>query len=352
MAGGVAFVPGLSRGAAVRDPLGFGVIGLGVGQAHAEALRKISDVRVVHLCDQDPLKRKWARRHFPMATVGERAEAVWRDPAVGAVVISTYDDAHAAQVASALGHHKHVFVEKPMCRTVEELSAVRLAWWRHRGRIKLFSNLVLRSAPLYQWVRAKLRTGFFGRVYSFDGDYLYGRFSKITEGWRGKVKDYSVLEGGGIHLIDLLMWITGERPRSVWATGNRVCSVGTGFRSNDFVAATLNFPSGLVARITANFGCVHPHQHVVRLFGTRRTFLYDDAGPRLQSHRDPGPLARTVPKEPLPPHKGALLQDFVRAIQINENMNPVTQGFFDGISVALAGGRSLRSGRKEEIRYL
>lgn len=59
---------------------------------------------------------------------------------MGAVVISTYDDAHAAQVASALGHHKHVFVEKPMCRTLQELSAVRLAWWRHRGRIKLFKS--------------------------------------------------------------------------------------------------------------------------------------------------------------------------------------------------------------------
>lgn len=57
-------------------------------------------------------------------------------------------------------------------------------------------------------------------------------------------------------------------------------------------------------------------------------------------------------KKSLPPHKGALLQEFVRAIQINENINPVTQGFFDGISVALAGEQILRSGRIEEVRYL
>lgn len=332
--------------------LGFGVIGLGVGQAHAEALRQIPGVSVVHLCDQDPTKRAWARHHFPKATVGERAGDVWRNSAVGAVVISTYDDAHADQVVNSLNHGKHVFVEKPLCRTYEELAAVRHAWRRQRGRIKLFSNLVLRSAPLYRWLRAKVRAGYFGRIYSFDGEYLYGRFSKITEGWRGKVENYSVLEGGGIHLIDLLLWITGERPRHVWATGNRLCSVGTGFRSNDFVAATLTFPSGFVARITANFGCVHPHQHVVRLFGTRRTFLYDDAGPRLHSHRDPGPPARPVPKAPLPLHTGALLPDFVRAIRKNENSASVTQGFFDGINVALAGERSLQTGRAEEVHYL
>ncbi len=148
------------------------------------------------------------------------------------------------------------------------------------------------------------------------------------------------------------MWITGERPRNVWATGNRLCSVGTGFQSDDFVASTLTFPSGLVARITANFGCVHPHQHVVRLFGTRQTFLYDDAGPRLQSHRDPGPPARPVLKAPLPPPKGGLLPLFVRAIRKDENINAITHAFFDGISVALAGERSLRSRRVEEVRYL
>lgn len=332
--------------------LGFGVIGLGVGQAHAEALRQIPGVRVVRLCDQDRTKRAWARRHFPKATVGARAEDVWRDPTVGAVVISTYDDVHAAQVVNALNHGKHVFVEKPLCQTPEELVAVHSAWRRQRGRVKLFSNLVLRSAPLYQWVRAKVRAGAFGQIYAFDGDYLFGRLWKITEGWRSQIKNYSVMEGGGIHLVDLLLWITGERPRNVWATGNRLCSAGTRFRSKDFVSATLTFPSGLVARITANFGCVHPHQHVVRLFGTRRTFLYDDVGPRLQSHRDPGPPARSVPKDPLPPHKGALLPLFVRAIRKNVNITSVTQSFFDGISVALAGERSLRSGRVEEVRYL
>ncbi len=336
----------------MKNRLGFGIIGLGVGQAHAEALRRIPEARVAHLCDKDPVKRTWARHNFPKAMVGESAEDVWLNPSVDAVVISSYDDAHAEQVVGALNKKKHVFVEKPLCRSAEELIAIHRAWSFQKGQVKLCSNLVLRSAGLYTWLRAKVRSGFFGRIYSFDGDYLYGRFSKITDGWRGRVADYSVLEGGGIHLIDLLLWITGERPMTVWATGNRVCSIGTRFQPNDFAAAIMKFSSGLVARITANFGCVHPHQHIIRLFGTRRTFLYDDAGPRLQSHRDPGPPASPVRKDPLPIHKGALLPGFVRAIQRNENINSNTQSFFDGMSVALAGDRSLRTGRVERVCYL
>lgn len=332
--------------------LGVGVIGLGVGQAHAEALDCLPGVRVAHLCDQTPSKRAWARRRFPKVTVGARAEDVWRNPAVGAVVISTFDDTHAEQVVKALHQGKHVFVEKPLARTAEELAAVHRAWRRHSGRLALFSNLVLRAAPAYRWLRNGVREGRFGRVFAFDGDYLYGRLWKITEGWRNRVKDYSVLEGGGIHLIDLLLWITGERPKAAWATGNRICTEGTKFRYRDYVAVTLTFPSGLVARVTANFGCMHPHQHVVRVFGTRRTFLMDDAGPREQSRRDSGPPARPVPLSPLPEHKGALLPDFVRAVRKNEDVSGVTRSFFDGISVALAGERSLRSGRLEEVRYL
>src|SRR5205807_9291260 len=122
---------------------------------------------------------------------------------------------------------------------------------------------------------------------SSDLDYLYGRLQKITEGWRKNIENYSVIEGGGVHLIDLMLWLTGERPSFVWAAGNRISTKDTAFRYGDYAAATLQSPSGLVARITANFGCVHPHQHTMRIFGTKETFVYDDAGPRLRSNRDP-----------------------------------------------------------------
>ena len=55
--------------------------------------------------------------------------------------------------------------------------------------------------------------GVFGRIYAFEGDYLYGRMFKITNGWRRNIPDYSVMTGGGIHLIDLFLWLTGEKTR-------------------------------------------------------------------------------------------------------------------------------------------
>src|SRR5262249_50292734 len=148
-------------------------------------------------------------------------------------------------------------------------------------------NLVLRAAPLYCWLRDTIAAGELGELYAFDGDYLYGRLEKITDGWRGEVDGYSVLQGGGVHLVDLMLWLTGQRPATVNAVGNRIATRGTRFRYDDFVAATYRFESGLIGRITANFGCVHRHQHVVRVFGTKGTFIHDDRGARLHSTREP-----------------------------------------------------------------
>lgn len=188
-------------------------------------------------------------------------------------------------------------------------------------------------------------------MYAFDGDYLYGRLPKITEGWRSRIDDYSVMEGGGIHLIDLMLWITGERPTTVRTAGNRICTHGTVFRYDDFHAATFTFPSGMIGRITANFGCVHGHQHVVRVFGTKGTFVYDDVGPRYQAHRDPAPPAEPVDKAPLPPSKYVLIDSFVDSI-LDDRDDGDTQRDFDVMSVCIASDRSLLTGEVQQIEYV
>ena len=39
-----------------------------------------------------------------------------------------------------------------------------------------------------------------------------------------------------MHLVDLMMWVLGERPATVSAVGNRIATEGTSFRYDDFVA--------------------------------------------------------------------------------------------------------------------
>jgi len=329
--------------------IGVAVTGLGVGEQHARAYAADSRAKLLWLHDLDRGRAERLAAQFPGSRVAPSYEALLADPAVKAVSIASFDGAHFAQARDALRAGKHVFVEKPLCTTLAELAELKAL--AKKGNLKVGSNLVLRTAPAYQALKQKIQAGQLGKLYAFDGDYLYGRLHKITEGWRKGESDYSVMLGGGIHLVDLMLWLVGERPKSVSATGNRISTAGTDFRYDDYRAATLEFESGVVARVSANFGCVHRHQHVVRVFGTRATFVYDDAGPRLHRSREPGEAAERLAAAALPPGKGLLIQPFLDAVAGAPGYDAVTQSFFDGIAICLACDRAAAAHKPQTIEY-
>ena len=327
-------------------------MGLGVGEEHARTFLAADCCRLQRLYDLDPAKSQRLIDQLGAGAVAASFEEILQDPNVQVISIASYDDAHFEQIVGALEADKHVFVEKPLCRTFDELRTIKSVWLRRKVRASLSSNLVLRAAPLYQWLKEKLSSGELGDIYAFDGDYLYGRVHKITEGWRKDVEDYSVIQGGGIHLADLMLWLTGERPSSVTAAGNQICTARTAFRYQDYVSATFRFPSGLIGRITANFGCVHRHQHVVRVFGTKGTFIYDDRGPRLHTSRDPSVPATALELSPLPANKGDLIPGFIQAILDGGDRQARAQQEFDTISVCVAADQALASAKSVEIEYV
>ena len=300
------------------------------------------------VCDRYEKKALRVSRELKTGTFRNLHE-IMRDPAVDAVSIATFDGEHARQVVEAMLAGKHVFVEKPLCRNDKELKKIRRAWGDKKPA--LMANLVLRTAPLYRRIQKMIVAGKLGKIYAMDGDYLYGRVHKITNGWRSKDKGYSVMAGGGVHLLDLILGFAGEKPNWVTATGNRICTHGTGFRRKDFVSAVFEFPSGLVARITANFGCVHKHQHTLRIFGTRGTVIVDDEGARW--HRSRRPESRPAPLlwKRLPASKGELVFDFASLIRGGTaGRRRAVEREFSLASALIAADRALKTGRREKAK--
>lgn len=67
-----------------------------------------------------------AKLGFEEAVTG--VDAVLADPEIDAVVIATRHDSHARYVLAALEAGKHVFVEKPLCLTHDELNTITAAY--------------------------------------------------------------------------------------------------------------------------------------------------------------------------------------------------------------------------------
>lgn len=153
-------------------------------------------------------------------------------------------------------------------------------------------------------------------------------------------------------MVDLMLRLSSEKPERVSAAGNRISSAGTRFRYHDFVAATYMFEHGLIGRITANFGCVHRHQHVVRVYGTKATFLYDDQGPRLHTVRDPEFRPVPVDLSPYPATKGDLIPVFVESIVNGVHTAGNEQHEFDVMSATLAADTALSKSETVEIEYV
>ncbi len=327
-----------------------GVIGLGVGRQHAAGYQAHPACEVVALCDLSEAALDQAKADSPQARLTRDANDVLTDPAIDIVSIASYDNYHYEQIAVALRHDKHVFVEKPMCLDEHEAESLR-ELHRAKPRLKLSSNLILRMCPRFRWLKGQIVEGRLGRLFYLDGDYNYGRLHKITEGWRGQIEFYSVVYGGAIHLIDLMMWLAGGRVAEVAAFGNRIASEGSQFRHNDLVACLLKFESGLVAKVTANFGCVSPHFHTLSVFGTEATFVNRPGAGLLFESRDPQAPPREVP-EPYPGvHKGELIRSFVDSILGRGEAEVSVEDAFRCMSVCFAVEKAAGGAGAVSVRY-
>ena len=83
--------------------------------------------------------RRAAERHgFEQAVPG--ADALLDDPGVQAVVIATPHDTHAELAARALAAGRHVWCEKPLALTEDELDAVEKAWRESGAQLAIGFN--------------------------------------------------------------------------------------------------------------------------------------------------------------------------------------------------------------------
>jgi predicted dehydrogenase len=150
-------------------------------------------------------------------------------------------------------------------------------------------------------------------------------------------------------MVDLMLWLTGERLVDVSAVGNRICSEHTSFRYNDYVTSIMQSSSGMIARLTANFGCMHRHQHVLRIFGTKATFIYDDAGARVHESRDPDMQPTVIAIPSLPAGKGDLIPEFVSSVINDTDLSDDFHLICDGISVCIACDNAVKTNQREAI---
>ena len=323
-------------------PLRVGVIGLGVGERHVVSYKSIDDVEVASVCDLDPVRLvEVADRH---AVAGRHSDyrRVTEDPDLDVVSICSYDDDHVDHAISALRHGKHVMVEKPVA--LDPDAAERLLAAQRESGCLLTSNLILRASPRFIELRADLAAGRYGDPYYVEADYLHQILWKLTDGWRGRMDTYSVIYGGGIHLIDLVRWLLGREVTEVCGMANKILTRDTAYRFHDSTVNILRFEGDVLCKTFTTLGPQRTKLHRLDLYGTAGTFL--NGIPTATRFTGDQPEDEEAVSTLYPGmDKGDLLPEFVDAIRSGGDPAVTVEDVFRVMEVCFAAERSIVEGR-------
>ena len=325
------------------------MIGLGVGERHVAGYELAPECDVVAVCDLDKAHADAvaARHGVPTST------SSWRDitehAEIDVVSICSYDDAHVEQAVSALDHGKHVMVEKPIALTRADAATLLAAHQRH-PELVLTSNLILRASPRFRRIHQMARRGDLGRLFYLEADYLHDILWKLTEGWRGRLAGYSVIYGGGVHMIDLMRWIVGEEITHVSGLGGRLLVDGSDFPGHDTTVNLFRFEGGALAKCTTSLGPRRPKFHRLDVYGTKATFINGPDAGQLYPSDDP---ADTEPvNDPYPGmQKGDLLSGFLGAIRGAQPLEVTPTDIFRVMDVCFTAQEAVESRETLDVRY-
>ena len=158
-----------------------------------------------------PNNARYAAEKFGFDYCTGDAKEILADDRINVVFITTRHDMHAELVLQALDHGKHVFVEKPLCLTNQELEFIKKAYQNHSTQLMVGFNR--RFSPHIQRLKKTLHPEVPVAI-----NYRINAGTLPPDHW---VHDPE--EGGGrivgevCHFVDLVQFLAGSRPDSLAA---------------------------------------------------------------------------------------------------------------------------------------
>ncbi len=274
--------------------LRFGIVGVGnIAPFHAAAIRATPDAELVAVATRNQERGCAFVAEHGGAWCADYTALIARDD-VDVVVLCTPHDLHAPMTLDAARAGKHIVCEKPMARTTSECDEM-IAACENAG-VTLGVIFQMRFEPLAQKLKTLIDAGKLGRLltqtvclpwYRTDAYYRSGA-------WRGTLAH----EGGGvlinqaIHLLDLMLWLTGAMPARVSA---QMRTLARDIQVEDVALAILEYADGHLGSVQATTIAYPGFPERLEFYGTQGSAIYHKGSSRLEWHclepRDDGEQA-------------------------------------------------------------
>jgi predicted dehydrogenase/threonine dehydrogenase-like Zn-dependent dehydrogenase len=202
-----------------------------------------SGVILTGVATQTPAHARKAMETFGFAFCTTDASTVLDDAATNAVVVATHHDSHARYVVEALQRGKHVFVEKPLAISHDQLDAIVNALSHQQRQTVLFTGFNRRFSRPWQ----DIKDWFADRVAPMTVVYRVNAGSLPANHWLRSDNQGGRVIGEACHFVDCLRFVTGSRPIRVFADAQRTRHT-TG-SVEESVIMTISFEDGSLGTI-------------------------------------------------------------------------------------------------------
>ena len=231
-----------------RSTVGIGLIGAGQFAMGTllPAMKGIKGLQYRGVATSTGLSARHVGEKFGFEYCSSNYQEILNDPAVELVFILTRHGSHADLVAEALKAGKHVFVEKPLALTVEQLQRVKQIYDTVANQGKAPVVMVgfnRRFSPFSRWIQERFE-------HSAEPVAVHCTVNAGIVPPDHWVHDPQ--QGGGrivgevCHFVDLIEYFTGSVPVRVYAESLR----SERYKSSDNVVVTMKMANGAIGSIT------------------------------------------------------------------------------------------------------
>lgn len=244
-----------------------GVIGAGNwGRNLVRTFYRLGELAAVAELNPD-IRQRLSAEYHGISLYGDYRDLLMEG--IPAVAIATPAPTHYAIAREALLAGKDVFVEKPLALSrAEAAELVEIAG--RQNRILMTGHLLLYQ-PAVRRIKEYIESGALGRIAFFAQERLkFGRVRAVE----------NVLWSFGVHDVAVLLYLVGEKPQEVGATGRRFLQENI----EDDVYVHLRFSGGVRAHLHVSWLWPETRRRLT-VVGSEGMLTYDEVEQKVILHK-------------------------------------------------------------------
>ncbi len=258
-----------------HQPLRYALVGMGgfgTGMLVPQMERRPDRFFLKALVSRNSAQAGNYARSQRVELLASELEPVLADPEIDLIVLATRHHEHARQVVQSLDAGKHVFVEKPLALSWDELDQLTEAQQRNAGRASVMVGFNRRFSPAIQKLKQEVaqRRSPLMMQYRVHAGYL--PLDHWVHGKQGGGRNL----GEACHMYDVFRFLSGTAAETIQATSMNPAELP--YLRNDNFSATIRYEDGSLANLV--YTSLGPKQGLgkerLEVFCDGESWLVDD----------------------------------------------------------------------------